>query len=376
MNGPENISQFLRVPIADQPALGILRLNSAEVREYALNPGQTVRGIVADDGRSVTLFFPNQPRRFRGDYQDLKNQSLDFSVARSAYGVTIKPIEERMTLTTAALARAAALQQAQTPKQPVNLQALAALASNPELTDVPVLASAAGNTGFVDLIRKLVPDSPRGLIPQLIASSSTLDAGKIRQFMLSNGFIPPSVGKAEFGDPRELDIRRLLQRLLDRLIGVDPNAFADEIAALDSVIDYLDIAKIEFLLRQEQRDLAMRFMLLFTDRPPAEVTIERKEQQRDGKQRNIWSVEVKLSFSEEDNVWGRVELLAPRLLAVTVWLSNQEQARLASQHVRELRSNLEEFGLDVARCQVIHGAKPEREKPDTLKSVGNLELRA
>ena len=375
MNGPENISQFLRVPIADQPALGILRLNSAEVREYALNPGQTVRGIVADDGRSVTLFFPNQPRRFRGDYQDLKNQSLDFSVARSAYGVTIKPIEERMTLTTAALARAAALQ-AQTPKQPVNLQALAALASNPELTDVPVLASAAGNTGFVDLIRKLVPDSPRGLIPQLIASSSTLDAGKIRQFMLANGFIPPSLGKAEFGDPRELDIRRLLQRLLDRLIGVDPNAFADEIAALDSVIDYLDIAKIEFLLRQEQRDLAMRFMLLFTDRRPAEVTIERKEQQRDGKQRNIWSVEVKLSFSEEDNVWGRVELLAPRLLAVTVWLSNQEQARLASQHVRELRSNLEEFGLDVARCQVIHGAKPEREKPDTLKSVGNLELRA
>ncbi len=375
MNGPENISQFLRVPIADQPALGILRLNSAEVREYALSPGQTVRGIVADDGRSVTLFFPNQPRRFRGDYQDLKNQSLDFSVARSAYGVTIKPIEERMTLTTAALARAAALQ-AQTPKQPVNLQALAALASNPELTDVPILASAAGNTGFVDLIRKLVPDSPRGLIPQLIASSSTLDAGKIRQFMLANGFIPPSVGKAEFGDPRELDIRRLLQRLLNRLIGVDTNAFADEIAALDSVIDYLDIAKIEFLLRQEQRDLAMRFMLLFTDRAPAEVTIERKEQQRDGKQRNVWSVEVKLSFSEEDNVWGRVELLAPRLLAVTVWLSNEEQARLASQHVRELRSNLEEFGLDVARCQVIHGAKPEREKPDTLKSVGNLELRA
>ena len=375
MNGPENISQFLRVPIADQPALGILRLNSAEVREYALNPGQTVRGIVADDGRSVTLFFPNQPRRFRGDYQDLKNQSLDFSVARSAYGVTIKPIEERMTLTTAALARAAALQ-AQTPKQPVNLQALAALASNPELTDVPVLASAAGNTGLVDLIRKLVPDSPRGLIPQLIASSSTLDAGKIRQFMLANGFIPPSVGKAEFGDPRELDIRRLLQRLLDRLIGVDPNAFADEIAALDSVIDYLDIAKIEFLLRQEQRDLGMRFMLLFTDRPPAEVTIERKEQQRDGKQRNVWSVEVKLSFSEEDNVWGRVELLAPRLLAVTVWLSDEEQARLASQHVRELRGNLEEFGLDVARCQVIHGAKPEREKPSTLKSVGNLELRA
>ena len=98
MNGPENISQFLRVPIADQPALGILRLNTTEARELALNAGQTVRGIVAGDGDSVTLLLPNQPRRFRANFGDLKGQSLDFDVSRSAYGVTIKPVEQRQTL--------------------------------------------------------------------------------------------------------------------------------------------------------------------------------------------------------------------------------------------------------------------------------------
>ena len=50
MNGPDNISQPLRVLIADQPELGMLRLNTTEVRELGLNAGQTVRGIVAEDG--------------------------------------------------------------------------------------------------------------------------------------------------------------------------------------------------------------------------------------------------------------------------------------------------------------------------------------
>ena len=71
MNGPENISQFLRAPIADQPELGLLRLNTAEARAFELSPGQTIRGIVSDDGRGLTLFFPNEPRYFRGHLADL-----------------------------------------------------------------------------------------------------------------------------------------------------------------------------------------------------------------------------------------------------------------------------------------------------------------
>lgn len=372
MNGPENISQFLRVPIADQPELGVLRLNSVEARAYELSPGQTVRGIVSDDGRGVTLFFPSQPRYLRGEFSKFRGESLDFLTSKSAYGVTIKPVEERMMLSTIGITRAAAA----APRTPINLQVLAAMALSPDLSDVPILSQAAGATGFVELIKKLLPDASRTFLPQLLASAESLDANKIRLFMLANGFLTPRVGKSEFSEPRDLDIRRFLQQLLERITRIGPDAFASERAAIESVIEYLDVAKIEFLLRQEQRELALRFMVLFTDRTPVEILIERKDQQRDGKQRSVWSVEMKLSFSEEDNVWGRVELVAPRLLSVTLWLSDDAQARLATQNVRRLRSNLEEFGLDVARCQVIHGSKPEREKAQPLRSVGNLELRA
>ena len=372
MNGPENISQFLRAPIADQPELGLLRLNTAEARAFELSPGQTIRGIVSDDGRGVTLFFPKEPRYFRGNFADLKGESLDFRATKSAYGVTIKPVEERMMLSTLGMAQAAAAP----PKPPVNLQVLAAMAASPDMGDVPILSHVAGPAGFVELIRKLLPDASRAFLPQLLTTADALDANKIRLFMLANGFLAPRVGKSEFGEPRDLDIRRFLQQLLERITRIGPEAFASERAAIESVIEYLDIAKIEFMLRQEQRELALRFMMLFTDRAPVEVLIERKDQQREGKQRSVWSVEMKLSFSEEDNVWGRVELVAPRLLSVTLWLSDAEQARLATQNVSRLRSNLEEFGLDVARCQVIHGSKPEREKAPSLRSVGNLELRA
>ena len=53
MNGPENISKYLRVPMPDRPALGILRISPPKARELNLNPGQVRRGIVTDYVKSV-----------------------------------------------------------------------------------------------------------------------------------------------------------------------------------------------------------------------------------------------------------------------------------------------------------------------------------
>jgi len=407
VNGPDNISQPLRVPIADQPELGMLRLNTTEVRELGLNAGQTVRGIVAEDGRSVTLLFANLPRRMRGDFQELKGQSLDFTASRSSYGVTLKPSIERLPPSPASITPPPV----QNPRAPVNLASLAALASNPALTDVPLLSGKSGSARFVDLVKRVLPDSAKALLPAFILSPEKIDAKKIRSMMVANGFIPSRIGgRNEAGDAQEVDIRRFLQQLRGKTATMSPNGLLGERAAIESVIDYMDTAKVEFMLRQEQRELSLRFMILFSSegdqitaksesdktsglgddegftgeqtkesegsRPPAEVIVERREQRREGKTRDVWSTEIKLSFSENDNVWGRVELLGPSLVSVTVWLSDFDQARLARQKIGTLRNNLEEFGFDVARCQVIHGEKPERQKVEALRSVGNLELRA
>jgi hypothetical protein len=60
-------------------------------------------------------------------------------------------------LSTLGIERAAAAP----PKPPVNLQVLAAMAASPDMGDVPILSHVAGPAGFVELIRKLLPDASR-----------------------------------------------------------------------------------------------------------------------------------------------------------------------------------------------------------------------
>ena len=65
MNGPENISKYLRVPMPDRPALGILRISPPKARELNLNSDQVIRGIVAEDGKSVEFLFGNIKQEIR-----------------------------------------------------------------------------------------------------------------------------------------------------------------------------------------------------------------------------------------------------------------------------------------------------------------------
>ncbi len=65
MNGPENISKYLRVPMPDRPALGILRISPPKARELNLSPDQVIRGMVAEAGKSVDFLSGNIEQEIR-----------------------------------------------------------------------------------------------------------------------------------------------------------------------------------------------------------------------------------------------------------------------------------------------------------------------
>ena len=65
MNGPENISKYLRVPMPDRPALGILRISPPKARELNLNSDQVIRGMVAEAGKSVDFLSGNIEQEIR-----------------------------------------------------------------------------------------------------------------------------------------------------------------------------------------------------------------------------------------------------------------------------------------------------------------------
>ena len=80
MNGPENISKYIKVPIPDQPMLGILRISPPKARELNLNSGQIVRGLVADDGNSAEFLLGNVRQDIAANLVQWKGQAIEFKV--------------------------------------------------------------------------------------------------------------------------------------------------------------------------------------------------------------------------------------------------------------------------------------------------------
>ena len=80
MNGPENISKYLRVPVPDQPALGILRLSPIKARELNLASDQIIRGVVSEDGDFVEISTGNVQQQIRAQLERWKGKVVELKV--------------------------------------------------------------------------------------------------------------------------------------------------------------------------------------------------------------------------------------------------------------------------------------------------------
>ena len=80
MNGPENISKYLRVPVPDQPALGILRLSPIKARELNLASDQIIRGVVSEDGDFVEISTGNVQQQIRAQLERRKGRVVELKV--------------------------------------------------------------------------------------------------------------------------------------------------------------------------------------------------------------------------------------------------------------------------------------------------------
>ena len=80
MNGPENISKYLRVPVPDQPSLGILRLSPTKARELNLSQDQVIRGIVTEDGGSVEISVGNVKQEIRAQLEQWKGKLIELKI--------------------------------------------------------------------------------------------------------------------------------------------------------------------------------------------------------------------------------------------------------------------------------------------------------
>jgi hypothetical protein len=165
----------------------------------------------------------------------------------------------------------------------------------------------------------------------------------------------------------------LLKNLGGKADPVDINFKVDD---FNGFIEYLDANQIEYILKKENHELGIRFILLFTDFPITEIFIEGKSANPKKNSSYKYSVEINLSFNEENNIWARVELIGDKALAIDFLMSESQTFKLASMNKGHLFELFKSSGIDLMRCDIREGKHVGQNRKETLKERGNLEFSA
>ena len=89
-----------------------------------------------------------------------------------------------------------------------------------------------------------------------------------------------------------------------------------------------------------------------------------------------YSVEIKLTFNENNNIWSRIELVKDRALAIDFLISEPQIAELANANKKHLFELFLSVGIELVRCDIREGKHLEKNRKEILKERGNLELSA
>ena len=371
MNGPENISKYLRVPIPDRPVLGILRISPPKARELNLDPDQIIRGIVAEDGKSIEFLLGNIKQEIRSNLEQWKGKAVEFKV-------NIDKNASGPSGGTAIVSPEASLYQSLNPQRYLlHPKSLITLLSNPNYSQLEFLNKIQFGS-LIDWLKSFYPSfSSTALLSSLIYSAKKIDASEIKKQLKNNGFTFASK-KIVVPESNSLvtikhAISILLENLGEKINSSDSNLKADD---FNGLIDYLNANEIEYILKQEQRELGVRFILLFSDFPITEIYIEGENTNPKINGAYKYSVEIKLTFNKGNDIWSRIELIKDRALAIDFLISDSQTTRLANANKQHLFELFQSVGIELVRCDIREGQHVEKNRKEILKERGNLELSA
>lgn len=368
MNGPENISKYSSVPLTDRPAPGLLRLTPIKAQQLNLNADQVIRGIVADDGKSVQFLFDNFAHEFRSNFENWKGRTIEFRV--SIEGGELKKIETPPGSKTHANVDFARL----TSLHPKSLMTMLA---NPNYGQLGFLVKLQANS-FMKWVAGLYSPLSAGVnLAPLAQSVKRVDADAVRKQLKANGFRIGDIPQPQTSADLSLTIKQAID-LLGIAISGKAKADGEKFSAEDIVLltDYLNANAIEYVLKQDKQELGLRFILLFSDFPATEVII--KGESRNPKKRSAfkYSLEVKLTFEGDNSVWCRLELISKRAVSIDFLFSQREMAALANAQVGELTRLFQEAKIELSSCSVAEGAHHDAPRKELLKNSGNVDLSA
>ena len=349
----------------DQPTLGILRLSPIKARELNLTPDQVIRGVVSEDGDFVEISTGNVKQQIRAQLEQWKGRLVELKVDldRGRTGSSNASIKlDGQTQLNRPLG---------TPtSHGLHPNWLMILLTNPNFETIKNFTTAQLNPA-IDWMRSLNPASA-GLVAPFLTSLKKIDHLLIRKQLKSNGYYDAE-------DKEKISSVATLQNtfaiLLKNLENISESPGVDLTAEqLKTIINYLDANAIEYFLRQEQQEIGIRFVMLFSDFPPAEIFINGQSVNPKKQDRYGWAVEVKCTLCQGNDLWIRVRLHPQRELTADLVFTDVQTAGLARQNVAYLKKLFLSAGLKLTSCTINEGKKTDEERKELLKESGNLDL--
>ena len=366
MNGPENISKYLRVPVPDQPALGILRLSPIKARELNLAPDQIIRGVVSEDGDFVEISTSNVQQQIRAQLEQWKGRvvelkvDLDQSGSRSSRA-SIK-LEENSSVS----------KPIESPKNfGIHPKWLMTLLTNPNFERIKSFTTSQINQA-VEWLQRLNPASAV-LVTPFLGSIKKLDQSVIKKQLRSNGYNNGSEDQDKFSNTVTLQsvFSTILKNLEDISEASKVGLSAGQIKAL---VDYLDANAIEYILKKGQQEIGIRFLMLFSDFAPTEIFFKGQNVNPKKEGSYNWSVEAKSRVQKGDDFWAQIRLHKQRELTAEIIFTNPQSSEFAKQNLPHLKSLFSAAGLRLKECSIGVGKLADDERKELLKQSGNLDL--
>jgi hypothetical protein len=366
LNGPENISQHIRLPIADQPTLGIFRLSPTQAKNFGLRSDQIIRGIVGDDGKTIEFYLAGKSKKFASNLVDWKGKAPEFRVSMNGEGATLT-----LNKTHSGSPLSQIYPTNAQPSYNLNPGLLLTMLSNPAFSKLNVFNK--GSSAFVEWLRINFP-ALSGIISSSL-SASKIDSSSIKEQLRNNGFkniSKKNISKNASSDFKLLDsVRFLIENFSEMSDSI--NGFVT-LGDLEKLSDYLNANSIEHIIRHEQREFGIRFVLLFVDFPAAEIYIRGEHSNPKKHHKHKWAIEIKLSFSENNNIWGRIELIGDKALAISLLMTDLSVMEIAKSNLPHLYNLFEAKGIILTSCSINIGSYEEIERKDLLRERGNLDL--
>lgn len=347
MLGPEQVNLNARSSPIFLEGVVAIKVSEQLAKQLGLRDNQIVRGVIENRGDLLKLVINNREIEWIGSRRYRAGDRIDFRASVTDQSRVLQPITLPSQLSTSEATLSDRLLQ---------------LLHRPQ--QASVLLQLFMPRVLRPLLSHLSPSGSNQQIGQLISSMGAVSPSMVKNALINSGLFTEShLAKKQY---IKQDIKLFLRNLL-RVAALQPQT--QVIAEIEQAIDQIESRQLETLQAQQNREISYSFTLPFSDAEPVDIEFKRGRG-ADGERADEWVINLYTNSAALGQIWLKAVYVSDSKLDMTLWAEREQSAELARKASSELQYELQAFGLQLGKFQILNTTRPPADKE--LKGSGQV----